>query len=570
MLPEIAPKLTTTELLQLIEEARNAELCRDTESLRNILQTIWNVEETPSFINYDVAIKAELLRLCGVFLSFYGIARNFKNYQLRGKDLLTNAVEIFQVSNFLDKAAEAKINLAFCYWNLGEVNECETILEIVESDFGKNLLHPVYLQLCINRLLIYFWSQDIEPALKLIEEINVPMQFCKDVRLQSMFHIQAGIFYTNTKEFDKGVFHLNEAVRLAKRANNQLYVAMNLNNLAYLYKEKGDFQAALDCISDSVSKFKQLNHQGFLSHALDTKALIYLDWNKPKNAFETINQSIEYFRQGEDFRGLTDALWTKIRCLLRLGRREDALVDFVELENIALEQIGEIAVKKFAKNLSDEIYVLRNLPLTDEVLEFKKSQVSAAMIEANGVVGKAAKILGLKSHQALSDILNKQFPGLSNDLGFQRRARRSSVVLKKGKSGTKFPNPAETPQYWEIAPLNLTDKQISFDFEVTFDRFETYYFDKFFMKGFGIGRAAIVAVAPVSELEAGSLIVCADTDQYFVGKAEYDDWTGIYFILDANGNPFPLDKNSIIGEPVGFCFSSEIDKENITFSRLLV
>ena len=110
-------------------------------------------------------------------------------------------------------------------------------------------------------------------------------------------------------------------------------------------------------------KSKKIKHQGFLPHALHTKALIYLDWNKLKKALDTINQSIEFFKQGENYRGLTDALWTKIRCLLRLGRKEEALNIFVELENIAAEHIGEIAVKKFAKNLTEEIYVLRKFAL---------------------------------------------------------------------------------------------------------------------------------------------------------------------------------------------------------------
>jgi tetratricopeptide (TPR) repeat protein len=568
MLPETAPELTTAELLQLIEEARNVELCRDLDSLREILQTVWNIEETPKFDNYDKAIKAELLRLCGVFLSFYGNARSLKDYQIRGKNLLIDAIEIFEENKISDKSAEAKINLAFCYWNLGEVSETEAILDIVEAEFGKNLLHPIYLRICVNRLLIYFWKQDLKSAIKIVEEITIPMQFCTDLRLQAMFHNQAGIFYRATKKYDKAAFHLNESIRFAKKTNNRFFFAIILNNLAYLYKELKDFQKAFDCISESIDEVNKIKHQGFLPHALDTKALIYLDWNKPKNALETIKESIEYFKKGEDYRGLTDALWTKIRCLLRLGRKHDALTDFVELENLASEHIGEIAVKKFAKNLSDEIYVLRNLPLTDEVSEFKKAQVGAAMIEANGAVGKAAKILGLKNHQALSDILNKQFPGLLNELGFQRRAKRNSVVLNRKNSRAKNLNPADTPQYWEIAPLNLQDKQMSFDFEVAFDNFETYYFDKYFMKGFGIERAAIVAVAPVTKLKAGMLIVGADTNQYFVGKAEYDKWTEIYFVLDANGNPFPLDRKSIIGEPVGYCFSSEIDKVNITFSRL--
>lgn len=292
MLPKTAPKLTTAELLQLIEEARNVELCGDLDSLRRILQTVWTIEETPTFNDYEELIKGELLRLCGIFLSYYGkYSLNRKNYQVRGKDLLINAVEIFDANKISDKAAEAKINLAFCYWNLGEVNEAEAILDIVEAEFGKDLFHPTYLRVCINRLLICFWKQDLESAFKIIEKINSPMQLCTDLRLQAMFHNQAGIFHRAAKQYDKAVFHLNEAIRFAGEKDNKLFIAINLNNLAYLYKEIKDFQKALDYVSESISEVNKIKCQGFLPHALDTKALIYLDWKKFEDALETINQS---------------------------------------------------------------------------------------------------------------------------------------------------------------------------------------------------------------------------------------------------------------------------------------
>jgi tetratricopeptide (TPR) repeat protein len=564
MLPKTTPKLTTAEILHLIEEARNAELCRDTQSLRKILQIVWSVEETPNFNNYDEPIKAELLRLCGVYLSFYGFAQNFKDYQVRGKDLLTNAIEIFEVNKILDKAAEAKINLAFCYWNVGEVNECEAILDVVQAEFGENLLHPVYLQICINRLLIYFWSQEFAPALRIIEEISAPMQFCADVRLQAMFHNQAGIFYRADKQYDKAVFHLNEAIRFAKKANNRLYVTANLNNLAYLYKEINDFQKAFNCISQSIDEAKRIDYQGFLPHALDTKALIYLDWNKSEKAFETINQAIDYFRQGEDYRGLTDALWTKVRCLLRLERAEDAFFTFAELEHIALEHIGEIAAKKFAKNLTEEVYALKHLALFDEVAEFKKARVSAALIQAKGKVSKAAKILRLKNHQALSDILNKQFPELLGELGFKRRARRTTEKQSK----TININSSNILVEREISRLILTDKHFSFDFKVSSESFETFYFDKYLMKSFGIDSGAIVAVIPISEIKAGMMVLISNENGFTVGKTEYDGWAGIYFISDEQNNPIPIDETNIIGEPIGFCSFSKADNKYIQFSRL--
>lgn len=568
MLPKPTPKLTADELLQLIEEARNAELCGDVDSLRKILQTVWNIEEPPNFNDYEELLKGELLRLCGIFLSYYGkYSLNRKNYQIRGKDLLINAVEIFDANKISERAAEAKINLAFCNWNLGEGSEAEAILDIVEAEFKNDLFHPTYLRVCINRLVMFFWRQDIDQAIKLIEKMNSPMRFCNDLRLQAMFHNQAGIFYRAVKQYDKAVFHQNEAIRFAGETGNKLFIAINLNNLAYLYKEVRDFQKALNYISKSINEVNKIKYKGFLPHVLDTKALIYLDLDKFENALETIDQSIEFFRQGEDYRGLTEALWTKIRCLLRLNRSEDALSVYGELYQIAIEQIGEVAAEKFAKKLSEEIYVLKHLSFADEITEFKKERISGALIQANGVIGKAAEILHLNSHQALSKILNSQFPNLLDELGFKRRAKRNSIKSQNVKSKTLKNNSKEALVEYKITRVVLTDKNFSFDFKFPFAQFETYYFNKALMRTFGVDLGAVIAVVPVKELETGMLVLISERDKFFVGKTQYDDWAGIYFILDARGNPIPVDEENLVGKAMGFCPVSKVDDKYIKFSR---
>lgn len=91
--------LTLTDILYLIDEAKNAELCRDITAIQKILQPVWlDIEESPDFNNFDEIVRAELFRICGAFLSFYGNAKNLKDYQIRGKDLLTNAIELFEDS----------------------------------------------------------------------------------------------------------------------------------------------------------------------------------------------------------------------------------------------------------------------------------------------------------------------------------------------------------------------------------------------------------------------------------------------------------------------------------------
>lgn len=563
------PILTLPDVLQLIEEAKNAEICRDLETLREILQRVWSdVEQPPDFSWCDEIIRAELLRLAGAFLSFYGNARSLKNYQIRGKDLLTEAIGIFEANKLSDKSAEAKVMLAFCYWNAGEINEAEAILHLVEIEFGENPWHPVYLQIRINRLLTLFWKQETEAALKIIEELKKPLEFCADARLAAMFHNQAGIFYRSVKEYEKCAFHLNEAIRFAKMANNLLFVAINYNNLAFLYKETGNYERAYQCISESIGQFTQINHQGFLAHALDTKALIYLDWNKRREALETINLAVNRFYQGEDYNGLTAALWTKVKILFTLNNPEDALVVFGELASVAAERIGEVAVRKFAKNLSEEIYALRGLPLAEEVAEFKKERISAALLEAKGVIGTAARRLRLKNHQALSDILNNQFPELYKELGFRRRKQRTKVKAKREVQRVVSLHQNDIHHESEISRLVMPDKNYSFNFHFSSEKFETFYFDKFLMRSFGIETGAIVAVVPLGELKKGMTVLVSTDEILSVGKVEYDDFANIFFISDDVGFPVPLDDQNVIGEPVGYCLFERANAQFIEFSRL--
>lgn len=566
MLQEIINKKSAVDTLSLIEDARNAELCRDISSLRNILLKVWDDNNRlPDFAEYEPAIRAELLRLSGFFLTFYGRSRNLRDCQFQAKDLLTKAIDIFDSEGLVDKAAESKIILAFCYWNTGEISEAEAILALVENDFANNKLHPVYLQIQINRLLILTWNGEYDEAVNTINKISSSMAFCNDFRLRAMFHSEAGIIFRRTKSFESAVYHYQEALRLAKKSQNTRFIALNLNNLALLYRDVKDFKSSHESVDKSFKMYLDLGDKGWLPHVLDTKALIYIDENKFDEALKTIEDALAYFYQGEDYNGLTSALWTKIRCLLQLKRTEDAFITFVELERFASENIGEVAVRKFAKKLTEEVYVLRHLPLGEESAEFRKSRVSKALREANGTIGLAAKILGLNSHQALSDILNNQFPGLLQELGFKRRARRGTAGkhMRPEAAGSDI-----SPGEREITRLVLPGNNFSFNFNVPSEKFETFYFDKSSMKNFGVNSASIVAVVPISELKAGQYVVVCDGDVFSVAKTEYNEWSGVYFISDGKGEPLPLDEKNIVGEPIGYCLFSKTNEKLIEFSRL--
>lgn len=135
----------------------------------------------------------------------------------------------------------------------------------------------------------------------------------------------------------------------------------------------------------------------------------------------------------------------------------------------------------------------------------------------------------LKNHQALSDILNKQFPELLDKLGFKRRARRGSTKKKISQSKTVNIHSNDIFQEHEISRLVLTNKHFSFDFNISSEQFETFYFDKYFMKSFGVNVGAIVAVIPTKKLKVGMLVLVSDEDSFLVGKRNMTN--GREFIL---------------------------------------
>jgi tetratricopeptide (TPR) repeat protein len=555
--------LTSADVLQIIEDARDAELCRNLDLFREILSTFWaDIGSEPDVLSFEAGAQPELLRLCGVFLSQFGRAQGLPDYQLRAKDILTRSAEIFEEQNCRDKTAETKVALANCFWFSGEVAEYDDLLRSVEDEFGVAPDHPVSIQIKLNRLLIANWRQDLEEAKYRIAEISGVISPDHDFRLRTQFHNLAGIACRIAGDLERSAIHAIEAVRISRDARNEMFVAFNLNNLAFVYRVDGQLDRAHQTIDEAISVMESRQDKGWIPHALDTKALIYLDQGEYADALKVIDRSIAIFSEGEDYSGLTDAMWTKCQCLLRLDRTGEAVVLFADLKAIAARQIGEVAVDKFAALFAAEVYALKHFPLSDEVAAFKRARVVRAMRESEGHVGDAARALGLRSQQHLSDILNNQFPDIYDELRIKRRARRS------GSAAPKSPVPAPVPAGVTrlIMPKNRT---YSFNFAYT-DQSDPhfYYFPRHMMGGFGVKTDAVVAVVPAraESLYHDAPVLYVLDDIFRIGRLSFDDFTGL-FLVDLEDFIF-LSDVQLLGVPVGYCPASARNEDMMRFEAL--
>jgi len=568
-------EITKPKLAILLEGAKNAELCRDIEESRRIFSSFWpDIETDPDVSNFEVIVQAELLRLCGFFLSWLGHSKSKANYQLRGKDLLTKAIEIFEELDHLDKTAEARVMLALCYWYEGEIEECESILQFTEEQFKENHLHPVYLQIRLNRLMTLYWKKDCQKAVEIIEELKIPMELCQDWRLKTMYHNQAGVFYCLLGKYDKAVFNQNEALRFARRIKSSRFIATNLNNLALLYMQMSDFKSAHSHIEEAISLFENLNDTGWIPHALDTKALLLNKENKCEEALETIESAISYFTKGDDYSGLVDAFWTKIQILLQLYRKSDALILFSELATLASQRIGEIAVKKYADLFANLLYAGKNLSLADEVKNYKKQLVSQSLRRNNASVTDTASELGI-SHQSLSDILRNQFPELRDEFGLNNRMRRNSkIISKKTETAAKnITKKTREPEARKITPVDLSRSEIVFEnFDLSDnDEIFTFIAPSHILKQFGVIGDAIICVVKQDFHLGQPFVICErENTIYNCGIAAVDDLTGYFYLMREDAEPKPFSSNEFfsIGRVAGFCLLENISDQQVPFKAL--
>ncbi len=416
----------TDNIAQVLEDARVAELQRDSGTLQEILSPFWSdFEHEPSFFADDPIIQGEFFRLCGLFISAYGHSHGIGNCQERGKDLLSKAISQFEAADFLHKVNETKVSLATMYYYEGRVDECNVILEEAGSHYERNQLHPVYLSVCINKIGVLHWKRDYTKALEIIEAIEIPMSVCEDSYLKGQFHNQAGIIYTRNGNRKLGQIHYKEAIKFATEVGSERHVGLYLNNLAFSCSLSGKFDEAEEYAAQAHRLFTELNEMNWLAMTLDTLAQINLHQNDTALALERINESAGIFRNSESFGELTDALWVKVLILLRSENKEEAFVQFSELADIAKREIGEFAVRKYAKEFAKIVYILSGTDYHKEVKTFKRKMLMESIIESNADLNIAAGKLHT-TRRDLVNILNREFPQIYLELGISTNVMSSA------------------------------------------------------------------------------------------------------------------------------------------------
>jgi tetratricopeptide (TPR) repeat protein len=454
------------------------------ETAREALGELWRgMGERPEMERLPPATAAEVLLQCGALTGWLGSVRSVEDSQEKAKDLLTEALRIFQAHDRATKVAEAQYELGICYWRVGAYDEARLVMrEALKPLTDADVELKAKIQ--IRRTIVEACENRFSEALSILKEAEPVFASAGDA-LKGRWHGQMALVLIrlagvegNAEYADRAIIEFTAAVYHYELAGHERYCALNLNNLAMTLYKLGRYTDAHEHLDRAQLIFTRLKDPGNLAQVDETRARILVAEKKYREADRIIADVIKTFEKGGESAYLADALTVQGIAWARLGGYESSInilrraADVAEAVGAlasaglaALTLIEEHGARRLSPPEASKVYlradrllkstqdaedierlracariVLRRLSgmrLRDKgftfygaIHDFEASLIEQALEEMEGSVTGAANLLGLK-HQTLITMLKTRHTGLQKKRTPPEKRRRS--IIRKPK-----------------------------------------------------------------------------------------------------------------------------------------
>ncbi len=289
----------TSQLLALREQGRSLDVaeraklcCRlakqlekagEYEAACEALSEFWPERNGPPKLDdLNEQMKAEVLLRVGALDGWLGSADQTEGSQETAKNLLTRSVEIFEELGHHERVAEARGDLALCYWREGSYDEARVTLTNALACLGDqdSELKAVLL---IRAGIIEERTQRLQKALRFYDEAAPLLEESDDHALKGAFHDEVAIVLmrlsngTNSNDYlDRALIEYEAASFHFEQAGNIRYRARVENNLGYLFFSVARYQEAHVHLDRARGLFIELGDIGAAAGVDDTRARVLL------------------------------------------------------------------------------------------------------------------------------------------------------------------------------------------------------------------------------------------------------------------------------------------------------
>ena len=469
--------------------AKNREEASDYEGACEALGDLWlGVGVRPILDGLKETTKAEVLLRTGNISGWLGSASQIEGAQEKAKDLISESARIFEGLADAEKAAEARIDLATCYWREGAFDEARVMLQGVLKSLGDNHSEQK-LRALINSAVVEKVSTRDKDALRIHIQAAPFFEVSTNHALKGKFHNEfatvlknLGIAEQREDYIDRALVEFSAAGYHWEQAGDTRFCAAVENNIGSLLLNIGKVKDAHRHLNRARQLFVSLRDKVHIAQVDETRARACMAEGRSAEAEKLARSSVRTLEAGGEQSLLAEALTTQAAALSRSGRHQQAAGIFQRAVEVAesaghpegagqaalsmieelgeslpsegirdayvraedllarsqnrvlLSRLGQCARRAFAVDrnsaLAGENAITQKpfagCSLDEEVLRFEADLIKNALEAANGSVTRAARLLKV-THQGLAFILQGRHKHLLSARTPVRKRRRGII-----------------------------------------------------------------------------------------------------------------------------------------------
>lgn len=485
-------KLQTSHLTPNDEALRRCQIAleqkdkEDYAGAHEAMRRLWRgVGERPQLEGLHAAVAAEVLLTVGILTGWIGSRNQISDAQETAKNLITESIAYFESIGDHKKVAAARVEIAFCYWRDGELNEARTMLHeaLKKLTTEGNTRARALLKLTTVECSAARYHE----ALGILTDNATLFQRITNHAVKGAYHSEHAIILRNLATPEKREEYFRRAIAEYKQADIQFKLARNpifradvKNNVGFLLYKLSRYKEAHKYLDEARRLSISFKDKARTAQYDESSAQVFIAEGKPIEAEAVARRAVSALEKGGHYCMMAEALITQGIALARSRRTERAQFIFQRAIEVALRidalniagvaaltmveeidslspatlqaayqqarewlsttqsqevklRLGDAAGKvaasvpgELSSEEATEILLIKPGDLQQRVLDVERETIRRALAQANGRVTHAASLLGM-SYQALCYIIEARHKDLLKERSPVRRRPRKEL-----------------------------------------------------------------------------------------------------------------------------------------------
>lgn len=387
--------------------AKTLEEAGDYEGASEALGDLWRgVGERPEVNGLQSEAAALVLLRVGSISGWLGSVGQIAGSQEAAKNIIGEALRVFDEFGDTIRYCEAASDLALCYWREGALDEariylrqalerlsalreinaeakdatiCDIPCERIDADADE-----IRAVLLLRSAIVEFSSNRLEESLSLLNEVAPLVVWNSNHVLRGKYHVHLAMTLeklgtTGTLDdskpradyMDRALVEYSAAGFHFEQAGHARYSARVENNLGMLFLALNRFEDSHDHLDRGVRLFRELNDIGSVAQLTETRARVFLTEQRNIEAEQTAHETVCMLADGGEQGFLAEALTTRGVALARCSRADEAKNVFAQAIEVAGRAGDNEGAGRASLSLLEELGA--SLEVTERIAAYREA-----------------------------------------------------------------------------------------------------------------------------------------------------------------------------------------------------